>query len=83
MKRLAASVDRSPVTRSTHSTAAIRDPCRTRRTQTQFERESRWPNQRIALYYDSWEALAARGIIRARPVGEPDPFPLGFVPDPY
>ena len=51
--------------------------------QTQFERDSRWPNQRIALYYDSWEALAARGVIRARPVGEPDPFPLGFVPDPY
>jgi hypothetical protein len=51
--------------------------------QTQFERDSRRPNQRVALYYDSWEALAARGVIRARPVGEPDPFPLGFVPDPY
>jgi hypothetical protein len=51
--------------------------------QTQFERDSRWPNQRIALYYDSWEALAARGVIRTRPYGEgPDPFPLGFVPDP-
>ena len=52
--------------------------------QTYFERDSRWPNQRIALYYDSWEALAARGVIRARPYGgDPEPFPLGFVPDPY
>lgn len=51
--------------------------------QTQFERDSRWPNQRIALYYDSIEALAARGVIRSRRYGEPDPFPLGFVPDPY
>lgn len=50
--------------------------------QTQFERDSRWPNQRIALYYDSWEALAARGVIRERRYGEPEPFPLGFVPDP-
>lgn len=51
--------------------------------QTQFERDSRWPNQRIALYYDSWEALAARGVIRSRPYGDdPQPFPLGFVPDP-
>jgi hypothetical protein len=50
--------------------------------QTQFERDSRWPNQRIALYYDSWEALAARGVIRTQGIGEPDPFPLGFVPDP-
>jgi hypothetical protein len=51
--------------------------------QTQFERDSRWPNQRIALYYDSWEALAARGVIRSRPWGgDPEPFPLGFVPDP-
>ena len=50
--------------------------------QTQFERDSRWPNQRIALYYDSWEALAARGVIAPESRHGPDPFPLGFVPDP-
>jgi hypothetical protein len=51
--------------------------------QTRFERDSRWPNQRIALYYDSWQALAARGVTRSGPYGgDPDPFPLGFVPDP-
>ena len=51
--------------------------------QTQFERDSARPNQRIALFYDSFEALAARGIIRTRNPGQPEPFPLGFVPDPY
>lgn len=52
-------------------------------TQTEFERESVRPNQRIALYYDSVEALIARGIIRDRDHGrQPDPFPIGFVPDP-
>jgi hypothetical protein len=50
--------------------------------QTQFERDSARPNQRIALFYDSWESLAARGIIRERRWGRPDPFPVGFVPDP-
>jgi hypothetical protein len=51
--------------------------------QTQFERDSTRPNQRIALYYDSFEALASRGIMRTRNYGQPEPFPLGFVPDPY
>ena len=50
--------------------------------QTRFERDGDRPGQRIALYYDSWEALEARGIVAARVPGEPDPFPLGFVPDP-
>ena len=51
--------------------------------QTQFERDSARPNQRIALFYDSFDALAARGIIRTRHYGQqPEPFPLGFVPDP-
>lgn len=50
--------------------------------QTQFERDSSRPNQRIALFYDSHEALAARGIIRTHHHGQPDPFPIGFVPDP-
>lgn len=51
--------------------------------QTQFERDSARPNQRIALFYDSREALVARGVITERRHGpEPDPFPVGFVPDP-
>ncbi len=56
-------------------------------TQTQFERDSSRPNQRIALYYDSLEALVSRGVIRdryyQRPYdGQPEPFPIGFAPDP-
>ena len=51
--------------------------------QTTFQRESARPNQRVALYYDSYEALLARGIIRDNPRREsPEPFPIGFVPDP-
>jgi hypothetical protein len=56
-------------------------------TQTQFERESSRPNQRVALYYDSYDALVSRGVIREHNYrhhyGEqPDPFPIGFAPDP-
>lgn len=51
--------------------------------QTTFQRESARPNQRTALYYDSYEALLARGIIRDLPRhAAPEPFPIGFVPDP-
>jgi hypothetical protein len=53
-------------------------------TGTRFERESSRPNQVVALYYDSYQALVARGVIRgwrSRP-GEPEPFPIGFAPDP-
>lgn len=50
--------------------------------ETRFERESRRPNQRIALFYDSYEALAARGVIRDRYRDQPEPFPIGFAPDP-
>jgi hypothetical protein len=53
-------------------------------TGTRFERESSRPNQVVALYYDSYQALVARGVIpgwRGRP-GEPEPFPIGFAPDP-
>lgn len=51
--------------------------------QTSFQRDSARPSQRVALYYDSHEALLARGIIRHSPWREtPDPFPVGFVPDP-
>ena len=54
-------------------------------TQTQFERASWRPNQRVALYYDSYEALVAKGVIRERYYDyarSPDPFPSGFAPDP-
>jgi len=53
-------------------------------TGTRFERESSRPNQVVALYYDSYQALVARGVIpgwRSRP-GTPEPFPIGFAPDP-
>jgi hypothetical protein len=51
--------------------------------QTQFERASSRPDQVLSLFYDSWDALAARGVIGGRRhVAQPEPFPLGFVPDP-
>jgi hypothetical protein len=53
--------------------------------QTEFERESWRPNQRIALYYDSYEALVSKGVIRERYYDYargPEPFPSGFAPDP-
>jgi hypothetical protein len=51
---------------------------------TQLERESTRPNQRVALFYDSREALVARGVINERRYygQQPEPFPVGFVPDP-
>ncbi|KFN42642.1 hypothetical protein [Arenimonas oryziterrae] len=54
-------------------------------TQTVFERESSRPNQVVSLFYDSTDALADRGVIPSRGYrrdGRPDPFPVGFVPDP-
>lgn len=59
------------------------DPAR----QTTFEREGSYPNQMSKIFYDSYEALVDRGIIRDyryrnRDRG-PDAFPIGFVPDPY
>lgn len=54
-------------------------------TVTQFERASSRPNQVHTLYYDSWEALAAKGIVpRYTPPypREPAAFPIGFAPDP-
>ncbi len=56
-------------------------------TQTTFERKSTQPNQVVSLFYDSYRALVARGVIprryRDRPGRfQPDPFPIGFVPDP-
>ena len=54
-------------------------------TVTHFERASSRPNQVDTLYYDAWEALAAKGIVpRYTPPypREPDAFPIGFAPDP-
>ena len=53
-------------------------------TGTHFERESSRPNQVVSLYYDSYDALVARGVIPGwrRGPGQPEPFPIGFAPDP-
>jgi hypothetical protein len=51
--------------------------------QTQFERDSSRPNQVVSYFYDSYEALVAKGIRPSRDyASQPEPFPLGFVPDP-
>ena len=50
-----------------------------------FERETSYPRETIAIYYDSYRNLVARGVIREpvypRPQPQPRPFP-GFVQDP-
>jgi hypothetical protein len=46
----------------------------------EFERATPGPVETIAIYYDSYRNLVARGVIRA-PARLPQPFP-GFVPDP-
>lgn len=48
-----------------------------------FERASSAPAETIAIHYDSYRNLVARGVIRdpRPPVPVPHPFP-GFVPDP-
>ncbi|HEY0180141.1 MAG TPA: hypothetical protein VGC30_10995 [Dokdonella sp.] len=50
---------------------------------TTFERATRDPAETLAIWYDRYESLAARGIV-PRPLAhaEPRPFPGGFVPDP-
>jgi hypothetical protein len=48
---------------------------------TTFERASDEPNEVVAIYYDSYANLIARGIIRETP-RDPQPFPARFVPDP-
>ena len=47
----------------------------------QFERASETPDETIAIYYDSRANLVARGVIPGQR-RYPDPFPVGFVPDP-
>jgi hypothetical protein len=52
---------------------------------TSFERDSRSPYELVALRYDSWANLQARGIVPRRTPHrqrEPNPFPDGFAPDP-
>jgi len=46
----------------------------------EFERSTPWPVETVAIYYDSYRNLVARGVIR-EPARLPQPFP-GFVPDP-
>ena len=56
-----------------------------RASYTQFERASSRPDEVVALWYDSRRALVARGVLPRRWPGrghEPQPFPVGFVPDP-
>lgn len=52
--------------------------------QVAFERESGTPFEVVALHYDSYPNLAAMGVIPQpwRAPREPDPFPIGFAPDP-
>jgi hypothetical protein len=55
-------------------------------SRTAFERASRRADEIIALRYDRFDALVARGVIRAERqpwlAREPRAFPGGFVPDP-
>ena len=46
-----------------------------------FERESDTPNEVVAIHYDTYANLVARGVIPHSPRW-PSPFPGGFVPDP-
>ena len=47
----------------------------------EFERDTDVPVEVIAIRYDTYENLLARGVIRS-PRCAPTPFPGGFVPDP-
>lgn len=47
-----------------------------------FERASDTPDEVIAIYYDSYRNLVARGVIRAETPRIATPFPGRFVPDP-
>ena len=47
----------------------------------EFERESDLPAEVIAIHYDTYANLVARGVIRKEP-RLPSPFPGGFVADP-
>lgn len=49
---------------------------------TSFERATQEPAEQLAIYYDSYANLVARGVIRSQPWREPQPFPGRFVEDP-
>jgi hypothetical protein len=52
-------------------------------TRTVFERASSRPNQVVSLFYDSYDALVAKGVLPTRGYRtDPEPFPVGFAPDP-
>lgn len=54
-------------------------------TQTVFERAGSRPNQVTSLFYDSYEALVAKGVLPTRAYDypqQPQAFPIGFAPDP-
>lgn len=52
-------------------------------TRTVFERADSRPNQVVSLFYDSYEALVAKGVLPTRGYrNDPEPFPVGFAPDP-
>ncbi|MCC7485521.1 MAG: hypothetical protein IT529_11105 [Burkholderiales bacterium] len=52
-------------------------------TYTRFERATVHPEEVVAIHYDSYENLLARGVIRAPRIAAPVPFPGPFVPDPH
>jgi hypothetical protein len=54
-----------------------------RTTSTTFERASDHPAETIAIYYDSYRNLVARGVFQAQAPREPNPFPTSFAPDPW
>ena len=54
-------------------------------TQTVFERAGSRPNQLTSLFYDSYDALVAKGVLPTRDYNypsQPQAFPVGFAPDP-
>lgn len=55
-------------------------------TQTVFERAGSRPNQVTSLFYDSYDALVAKGVLPTRGYhhpSQPQAFPVGFAPDPH
>jgi len=49
---------------------------------TSFERATRYPAEQVAIYYDSYANLVARGVIAESTWRDPQPFPGSFVADP-
>jgi hypothetical protein len=54
--------------------------------ETRFERRSSRPDEVVSLFYDSHARLVAEGVVprrHPRQIAGPNPFPGGFVPDPW